>query len=355
MKKILVIAAGIIILAFGGAIALLVVHADDFIEKYRHDVAGLAIQMESIDVEWLTYSVTLKGVNIYPARKERKKYLLASVEKIHIQLLPYELFRRMIHIRKMVLIRPKLDYIRTSMRHTNWEALDMSWLKEGGKGRLGGFRLRVDQVKIEDGRINWRDRVTGGRFELRKMAASVSTIVDEPNPKKLPSRVKVDAKLSRYDAPVKVRGRANLLAEGLNFNLNSTIKGAPITYFAPFYAGSVPFRIKSGVVSINSKMNVLKNYLRSTHNAAISNLKVGGLHGKLINPLFLRRKTIYATAVVNGDLASGKLRVSSQVSRIIGDSILADAKKISPIHKVGRGIKKAGEKTGDAVRGLFKK
>jgi hypothetical protein len=354
VKKALITIVAVLVLAIGGAVALLATYADDFVEKYRHDIAGLAIEMEKMDIRWLTYGLTLKGVNIYPAGKEKKRYLLGSAEEIRIQILPYDLLRRMIHINKLVLVRPKVNYVRTSMKHTNWETLNMSWLK-GKEKRLGGFSLRVDKVVIEDGKFRWRDRVTGGRLEFRHMDASISNIVEEPNPRKLPSKVKIDAKLAKYDAPVRVRGKANLLSEGLNFNLKSSIDDAPITYFAPFYAGQTPFKIKSGKIGINSKMNVLKNYLRSTHHAAISNLKVGGLHGKLINPLFLKRKTVYATAVVNGDLSKGNLRVSSRVSNIIGNSILADAKKISPVHKAGRGIKRAGEKTGDAVKRLFRR
>jgi uncharacterized protein involved in outer membrane biogenesis len=311
MKRIIIIIAAVVVVVVGGAVTLLAVYADTFIEKYRHDIAGLAIQVKEVEVAWLTYGITLKGVTIYPAGKERKRYRLGSAEEVRVSLVPYDLLRRMIHIRSLTLIKPKVTFIRTSMRHTNWEALNMSWLKEGdGKkeGEMGGWKLRVDNIEIEAGRFMFRDRVTGGRFDLREMKASVTNIVDEPNPKRLPSRVRVDGKLAKYDAPVTMQGRMNILAEGLNFNFTSHIRNAPITYFAPFYAGQVPFRIKSGRI-----------------------------------------------AVVNGDLESGKLRVSSQVSKIIGNSILSDARKASPIRKVGEGIQRAGEKTGNAVRRLFRR
>jgi len=355
IKKIFIIATAIALVLFFGSMGLISFFAEAFIDQYRHDIAGLAIEVEDVELNWLTYGVTLEKVNIYPRGKEQKRHLLASAEKIRVGLAPLDLLWKTVHVRTLTLIKPKLMYVRTSMRHTNWEALNMSWLKEEekDKGSLGSWRLRVDKVKIKDGYFDFHDRVTRGRFELRDMKASVSNIVDEPNPKKLPSKVKVDGKLSTYDAPVRLRGRMNLLAEGLNFNFTSSIKNAPITYFAPFYAGQTPFRINAGNISVKSKMKTLKSYLNSTHNAAISNLKVGGVHGKIINPLFLKRKTIHVTAVVNGDLESGKLRVSSQVSRIIGDAILADARKAAPVQKVGEGVKKVGRKTGGALRRLF--
>ncbi len=340
-----------------GALALVGSQAERFIEKYRHDIAGLAIQVDDVGISWLTYGVTLKGVRIYPTGKEQEPYLLASAEKIRVGLVPHDVLRGMIHIRSLTLVKPTVNYIRTSMRHTNWEALNMSWLKdeEKEKGAMGDWRLCVDKVVIEEGNFIFKDRVTGGKFVLREMEASVSNIVDEEDPEELPSEVKVDGKLDNYDAPVKLRGRMNLLAKGLNFQFTTHIKNAPITYFAPYYRGQVPFTITAGTISVKSKMNALKSYLNSTHDAAISNLKVGGLHGKIINALFLRRKTVHATAVVNGDLESGNLRVSSQVSRIIGDSILADARKASPVEKLGGGIKRAGEKTGGTVKRLFRR
>lgn len=357
MKRVILLVVCVVVLAFAGAAVFLITHADDFIEKYRHDIAGLAIQLEDIEISWLTYSVVLKKVNIYPAGKERRRYRLASADELRVSLAPDGLFRKTIHVRKLTLIRPKFRYIRTSMRHTNWEALNMSWLKkeQTDKSTLGGWRLRVDEVKIENGIFNFRDRVSGGHIELRSMDAKVSNIVDEPNPRRLPSRVTMDAKLSKYNSPVTLRGRMNLLSEGLNFKFNSHIQNAPITYFSQFYAGQVPFKIIAGRISVKSNARALKSYLNSTHHAAISRLKVGGIHGKIINPLFLKKKVIYATAHVNGDLESGKLRVSSQVSRIIGNSILSDAKKASPIHSIGRGIKRAGQKTGNAIRNLFRR
>ena len=357
MRRIIIISVCIFVLLFAGSLVLLAKNADKFVEKYRHDIAGLAISLDSVDVNWFGYGVTLNGVKVYPKGMENDANILASAGRIKVNLAPLDLLWKTVHIRSLKLIEPKLNYIRTSMKHTNWEALNMSWLKdeEKNKGSLGSWRLRVDKVSIDDGFFNFRDKVTGGKFELREMDALVSNIVDEPDPKKMPSKVSVDGKLADYDAAVKLRGEMNILAEGLNFNFKSQIKNAPITYFAPFYAGSVPFPIESGIISVNSDMKVSKSYLNSVHNASVSSLRVGGINGRIINPLFLRRKTINVTAVVNGDLEKGNLRISSQIGNIVGNSILADAKGTVPVKEVGRNVKEAGEKAGGAFDKLFRR
>ena len=219
---------------------------------------------------------------------------------------------------------------------------------------LGDWGFRVDEVVIKDGRIVWRDRVSGGRFELNDTEASLSNIIDEPDSSKLPSKISVKGRIGKTKGKASAKGRVNLLAEGINFKIKARINDAPITYFAPFYAGQVPFRISSGTMSVSSNAKAKDSYLKSSHHATIYNLKVGGVQGKLINALVLREgNKVDVDAQVNGDLSKGNLSVSSQISRIMGGAILARARENAPLRKVGSGLKRAGEKTGSKIQRLF--
>lgn len=358
MKKYIIIGVSTVVVLFAVAVGVLATYAQGFIEKYRHDIMGLAIDVGDIDVSVLTYGITLKDVKIYPAHKEQERYLLASAEQLRVSLVPHAFLRKMIHIRKLTLVRPKVNYIRTSMGHTNWEALNMSWLKddEQDKGSLGNWRLRVDKMVIDDGQIVWRDRVTGGRFELNDTSALLNNIVDEPDPAKLPTKIRVEGVVGTTGAKASARGRVNLMAEGINFKIKARLKNAPITYFAPMYAGQVPFKIEGGSVSVSSTAAAKESYLTSTHDATIVNLKVGGLQGKLINAFVLREgNKIDVTAQVNGDLSKGNLRVSSQIGRIMGGAILADARSSAPVETIGQGLKTVSEKTSGAFKKLFRR
>jgi uncharacterized protein involved in outer membrane biogenesis len=356
MKKVILIGLGVAALIVAAASIVLAAYAEDFVEKYRHDVMGLSIKADQIEVNWLSYGVTLKGVKIYPARKESSRNLLGQADEIRICVAPTSLLWHTLRLRSVVLERPHVNYVRSRVGHTNGSVLNMSWLKdsEKNKGTLGDWGFRVDKVVIKNGHIAWRDHVSGGRFELNNTEASLSDIVDEPDSSKLPSKIHVEGTIGKTKGSASAHGRVNLLAEGINFNIKANIKNAPITYFAPFYAGQVPFKIVGGTMSVSSNAKAKDSYLTSSHHATIRNLKVGGVQGKLINALVLREgNKVDVDAQVNGDLSKGNLRVSSQISRIMGGAILARAGESVPLREVGAGIKRAGEKTGDKIRSLF--
>lgn len=356
MKKLILIGVGVVVIVFGTAVALLATFAEGFVEEYRRDVMGLAIQADQVELNWLAYGVTLKGVKVYPAHKETKNNLLAEADEVSVSVAPMSLLWRTVRLRRVVLVRPYVNYVRTRIGRANWSALNMSWLKddEKNKGMLGDWRLRVDKVVIEEGRIVWKDQVSGGRFELNDTEASLSNIVDEPDSSELPSKISVSGKIGKTSGQASANGRVNLLAEGINFAIKARLKNAPITYFAPFYAGQVPFRIVGGTMSVSSNAKAKDSYLKSSHHAAIRNLKVGGVQGKLINVFILREgNKVDVDAQVNGDLSKGNLSVSSQISRIMGGAILAQAREGAPLREVGEGLKRAGEKTGGKIRSLF--
>lgn len=358
MKKFIIIGVGVVVIMFGVAVGVLATYAESFVEEYRRDIMGLAIQAEEIEINWLSYGVTLKGVKIYPAHKEQKQHLLGSADEIHVSIVPLHLLWHTVRLRKIELVRPHVKLIRTRVGRTNWSALNMSWLQddEDNKGALGDWKLRVDKIVIEDGRISWKDRVSGGRFELNNAQASLSNIVDEPDPTELPSKIRVEGTIGDTKGFASARGKVNLLAKGINFKIKANLKNAPITYFAPFYRGQVPFRIVGGTMSVASTAASTKSYLTSSHHATISNLKVGGIQGKLINAFILREgNKVDVDAQVNGDLSKGNFRVSTQISRIMGGAILAQARESAPVEAVGRGLKKVGEKTGSALRRLFRR
>ena len=355
MKKIILIGVGVVVILFGVSVGVLATYAKGFVEEYQRDIMGLAIQAEEVELNWLAYGVTLKGVKIYPAHKETKKNLLAEADEISVSVAPMSLLWRTVRLRRVVLVRPYVNFVR-SRGHTNWSALNMSWLKddEKNKGKLGDWKLRIDKVVIEKGRIAWKDRVSGGRFELNDTEASLSNIVDEPDSSKLPSKIRVEGKIGKTNGEASAKGRVNILAEGINFKIKANLKNAPITYFAPFYRGQVPFRITGGTMSVSSKANAEDSYLKSSHHAVISNLKVGGVQGKLINAFILHEgNKVDVDAQVNGDLSKGNLSVSTQISRIMGGAILAQARSSAPLQSVGEGIKKVGEKTGGKLKRLF--
>jgi len=162
--------------------------ARSYVDTCRQDFMGLTIDVESTNINWLYHGVTLKNVKIYPAGKKGQKHLLASADEMYAKISPMSLLWGTIRISKIELIKAKVNYI-SYRKGNNWRVLDFSSLdKEDGSF----WKIHIDKVELEDGEVLWRDRVSGGKFELKDVDAQIKKLVNEPNPDKLPSKLKVN-------------------------------------------------------------------------------------------------------------------------------------------------------------------
>lgn len=364
MKRLVYVIVGIVVSGVVALTAIVALTAEKFIEVHRHDFLGLSIDVDDIHINWATNNISLKDVNIYPAGKRGDKNLLVSAKELEFKVSPLSLLLKKINISKIKLDHPKVRYI-SYRKGSNWDALDLSSLEDEDKEKQkkrkdkkakdwSTWHVSIDEVELSDGEVTWRDMASGGKFELVDVDAEIENLVTEPNPDKLPSKMSLKAKLAGSGAPLKVKGKLNIFTDSLNMKLKASLKGAPLTYFAPFYRRNVPFKITSGGLSIKSKAKVSKNYLTSTHYATVTNLKASGFKGKLATKLV--EKTggkVNVTATVNGDLSKGNLRVSSAISKNISSALLAKAKELSPTKGLGTKVKSAGSKLKDSAGKLF--
>lgn len=355
------IAAGVLLcILIIAAIGLLASYTAREIERRRHDILGLALNIEGYHINWLQAQLVLKGIQIFPARREHRRYLLASADALEIVVWPSltDILKGRLHIKEVTLNNPFITYVRTGPKKHNWDVLEL------GKGETKKTRktesfeppVWIDTVKIEGGRARYRDHYKGQRMDLTEIDATVSHIVYEPRPEVLPTRIKATARLGQTKGRMSVKGRANLLAQGFNFKVKGRIDKAPITHFHSFYRGQTPFKIRSGTLYVKSKAKSKRSKLTSQHHATIYNLKAAGAKGKIINALVLMRGgKVKIDATVNGDLDSGNFFVSSEISRGLSRGIWAQAREGAPLKKTGEKIKELGSSVGRGIEGIFKR
>ena len=353
------IAAAVLLCTIVAAIGLLASFTAREIERRRHDLFGLALSIQDYIINWPKAELILKGVKIYPAGRERKKYLLASADRMEVAIWPRlsDILKGELHIKKVTLVNPSIKYVRISRRRHNWDTLTLK-KEESEKGAIkdGGWPLWIDTVKIKNGKARYRNRVQGHRMNLTEIDAIASNIVYEPRPHVLPTRIELRARLDQTKGRIFVKGRTNLSAKGYNFKIRGGMEKAPITYFYSFYRGQTPFRIRSGTMYVNSRATSKKSKLRSQHHATIYNLRAGGTKGKIVNALVLKRGgPVEIDATVNGDLDSGTFFVSHELSRSLSESILAQARVDRPVKKVGEKLKDAGTAVGRGIQKIFKR
>lgn len=360
MKKWLILTAAILVAAFATASLIAIKTASQIIEEKKKNFLGLAIEAESFKINWLLAEIVFEKVFIYPAKKVRKGSHLVSADKIVFALSPLDIFDKEFHVRKIVLEKPETAYIRYSRKSRNWDALDTSELeddedeKKKKKGDEDGWRIKIDKVVIKDARIRYRNRVEGTRFDLNHANGEISNIISENNPKKLPSKIKLKGQIGKTKGKLKIKGRANLWAEGINFKVKANISKMPITYFAPFYAGSVPFQVRSGDIQASSKASSLKSDFVSYNHIILTNLRCGGMKGKMVNALVLKKgNRIALNATARGNLEEGNITISRATTQAITNTLMKQAVAETPMGKAGKKIKEGTKKVGDKIKGIF--
>ncbi len=373
MKKKYIVSAVLVFLFAGAAVAsiLAVRTAGRMIEEKKQNILGLALEIKSYYVDWLRARVVLEGVAVYPAGKVSEENKLASVEKVFVSVSPRDIFgKKELHATEIVFEKPDVSYIRYSRKSKNWDALDLSQLggekKEKAevedKANEEKFKVRIDKVTINDGHAVYVNRADGGRLELNDLDVEIDDIVPEPDPKKLPTTMTMTTQIGNTSGRFTMNGRANFLAKGINFTSKANLSPMPVTYFAPFYAGQVPFPITTGSISVGSNAKADESMLTSNHHITISGLRVGGgLKADLINQFILSQSDrISANAAVNGDLETGDISISHTASKVIVEQLMAGAMKQTPVGKIGDTVEGAGKnigtggrKVGDKVKGLF--
>lgn len=390
-KYIVLIIIAILVAAFAIASVVAVKTASRMIEEKKQNILGLALEIKSYYIDWARARIVLEGVALYPTGKVEEKEKLASIEKMTMAFSPMDIFKKNeLHITEIVFEKPQVSYIRLTRHKKNWDALDLSQLGgekneqdlphptspypstslRAGKGEEEeGFKVRIDSFDIHDGSVSYKNNADGGRLDLKNLEVKVENIVDEPDIKKLPTKITMSAQIDGTSGHFTLKGDANLLAKGINFKATANLSPMTITYFAPFYAGDVPFPITSGSLSVSSTAKAADSQLISNHHVTISGLRVGGgIKGDLINKYILSQNNAIAVdAAVNGNLETGEVSISNTASKAIVDQLMAGAMKQTPVGMVedtiksggkniggaGRNIGSSGRNIGNKVKGLF--
>lgn len=378
----------VIVLALAAAGQYAARRAIAILEQQRHNILGLAIDIGGAHLDWRGAAITLDKIKLYPAGKEEARALLASADSLTLSIAPRDIFKKVLHVRELILTRPTISVVQEKPGTLNWTS--------GGIGSMNAhfqlgdapastppealqapqppksqpettppstpgesWQIVIDSIRIVEGSADYHDLIKGQHLALRELNLTLSEIQSESDPDKLPSNLALNARIGDTSGRLSVKGNLNVFAPGINFNLTATISGTPITYFHAFYAGATPFPIESGTIAISSSARASKSQLRSNHHASISGLRVsGGIKADLINQFVLAHAgPIGADVSVNGDLSEGKLAVSAALSRGIFDSILDQAEKFSPLalgEKAGQeivsGTKEVGQTVGNGTK-----
>jgi uncharacterized protein YycO len=371
MKKWILIAVAVLFAGFIIAGVFAVKTASKMIDEKRKNILGLAVEVGSLKIDWALTRIIFKDVAIYPAGKVRKGDELASAEKLIFDISPMDIFKKKeLHATEITFEKPDVSYIRYTRKLKNWDALDLSQMGGEKKDKTeaeikveeDGYTVRIDKLTINDGHAKYVDHADGGRMELNDLDVEVTDIVSEPDPAKLPTKLTISAQMGNTSGRINIKGKANVLSKGINFDVKSHLSSMPITYFSSFYAGKTPLGIRSGNMSSSGRSTAKESRLNSNNQINISGLRVtDGIKGEMVNKFILSKNDNLSFNVhVEGDLEKGDVSISHTAAKIITDQLIAQAMKETPVGQFGEAIKgtgksigEGGKKIGDKVKGLF--
>lgn len=340
------LATGVIAIAARGAL--------NAVERQSDDVIGLAIDVEDYSISWITASLSLKGIKIYPAKvKKTDRNLLASAKELKVRIMPRAILRKTLHAKSVTLIEPTINITELKSNKFSWHVVKL----EQDDDDSDDWHIWIEDVKIKDGILNYKSRPSGHRLKLTDLEMKIRNIKTEKDPEKLPTKLYIKSKIDGDKGTLKVKGKLNAFAKGINFMIRSWIEDAPITYFRSFYAGHTPYSISSGQLNMSTKATARESKLVAYNDVRIYNLRVGGgMKGKLVNTFLKgKRGPVKVKTTVKGDLEKGNFSTASAISKGIGGGILAQARDANPLQGTGTKMKEGTKSIGRGIKGLFGK
>jgi len=217
------------------------------------------------------------------------------------------------------------------------------------KGKEPPTSTRIDQVTLQQGRIDFTDKSVKPEFSARvsEMGGRVSGLSAELN---TTADVELRAKLNDY-APIEITGKINPLREDLFVDLKARIRDLDLSPATPYSGKYAGYTIEKGKFSGDFNYSIVKGKLDSQNNISIDQFTFGekvdspqatSLPVKLAVALLKDRKgEIKLDLPVTGSLNDPKFSVWGVIVHIITNLITKAA--TSPFALLGAVFGGSGE------------
>ena len=141
------------------------------------------------------------------------------------------------------------------------------------EGKEPAKNIKVDQVTLQGGRIDFTDKSVKPEFSTRlsEMGGRVSGLSAEQN---TTADVELRAKLNEY-APLEITGKINPLRDDLFVDLKARIKDLDLSPATPYSGKYAGYTIEKGKLSLDLNYSIVKRKLESKNNIFIDQFTFG--------------------------------------------------------------------------------
>lgn len=222
----------VVFLLLAGAVAWLLAGLD--VNQYKPQLEqlaakqGVALKLDG-DIGWQLWpniALKLEGVQLAPLPQPEQPLVRADRIAVGVALMP--LLKKRIEAKEVVLMAPQIDLSVDEAGRGNWELLTEAVeakqkqqaeqppkLDVPADGDGEGLRFALEKLRIEDGRVSYRDARSDSEYIAEKLRVSADNLV----PGGEPGRVQASAEVSgsALKQPVDLKLNSSLaLEKGLN-------------------------------------------------------------------------------------------------------------------------------------------
>ena len=261
-----------------GILALLIivrVALPYFVKNYLNDllenIDGYTGHVEDVDLHLYRGAYRVNQLAIYSTTQEMDRPFF-STNNIDLSISWKDIFKGAI-VGKVILEEPELNFVAVeSAQDSMATGEDVDWT-ETIKDMLP---IDINLFQIENGRINYVDEFSSPKVDiyLKSMNFSLENIrntEDDSDP--LPSPFKLTA-VSLGDGNLNASGKANLLRQIPNFDLDLKFEKADLTAFNDFFKAYAWFDFERGDFNLYTEMALVDSTLQGYFKPLLNDIKV---------------------------------------------------------------------------------
>lgn len=184
--------------------------------------------------------------------------------------------------------------------------------------------ILVDNIKLTQGKLKFLDKRVSPDFQTT-LSNLQGTITGLSNQKEETEKISVQANLGR-NAPLKIEGRADLLAEQLFTDMALDLTNIALSPLSPYSGKYIGYKISKGKLNLDSKVQIKGQKLQSHNSLLLDQFTLGdnvespeavNAPVKLGIALLKNRKgEIHINKTVSGDLSDPEFTIGDLVMRV---------------------------------------
>jgi hypothetical protein len=306
------------------------------------------VTINQIKINPYTLSITTRGLLV---KDQESSETFVSCEEIFLNLQSLSALRMALILKEIRLTKPFIKITRhQDMSYNFSDLLEKKESKPPEKGKPKPLRFSLNNIKIENGSIDFLDQPNQTKHTVRELNIGVPSLSNIPSYVERYVQPMLSAKIN--DTPYTLEGKTKPFADSLETSFDINIKDLDIPYYLAYFPMKMNFKIVSAFMDTQTKISFIetkdkKPSLIVAGNVSLKKIAVDDQQNKPLLRLPLFEISIAESELLSKVIHLAKVSIQSPELEIRRDekgtlnvlSLLPETKETKPTPK------KEGEST----------